>query len=133
MPPAGDIKTILSYYSKPPNKINVNGYDAVPHLQTQLTKIYNTHQLQWLINASGHVDKARLISCKGNNSSRWMQPAPIGEMYLDDKVCRTANRLRLGIKKSSKSHSVRCSCGKDAKGGGSTFSCAHTLKMVLLP
>lgn len=125
MPPTGDINTILKYYSKPSNSKIVNDYNAVPHPQIQLTKIYNTHQLRSLIDTSGHVDKARLRSCKGNRSSRWMQPAPIGEMYLDDRVCRTANRLRLGIKKSSKSRSVRCACGEDAKGGEHFFVCTY--------
>ena len=103
----------------------VNGYDAVPHLQNQLTKIYNIHQNQELLDSGGHVDKARLIACSANKAARWMQPAPNEVKELKNNVCRTAIRLRLGIKKLSKSFSCRCRCGKNAMGGDHFFTCTH--------
>ena len=82
-----------------------------------MTKLCTTKKFQSLVDSGNHVDKARLIACKANKASRWMQAAPEGEKILSDEVCRTAIRLRLGIKKTSVSHSVRCVCGRDVRGG----------------
>ena len=78
MSPSGNIHTFLDYYSYPSDKFSGVGFYGVPHLQFQLTKIHNNHEHQAVVNAGGHMDKARLRSCKGNKSSKWMMPAPVG-------------------------------------------------------
>ena len=47
-------------------------------------------------------------------------------MFGDD-ACRTANRLRLGLPLTNKTHRVQCVCGADA-GGGDHFMVCNRVK-----
>ena len=57
-----------------------------------------------------------------------MDISPKGESMLNDEVCKTANRIRLGIKKISTTHTVQCTCGKDADGGDHFLTCTSVRK-----
>ena len=54
--PSGNIQAFLDYYSCPSEKFSGIGFECVPHIQFQLTKIHNTHEHQAVVDEGGHVD-----------------------------------------------------------------------------
>ena len=56
-------------------------------------------------------------------ATQWLIPAPIGANLISNKVCRMANKIRLGMKLNDTTQSIQCICGKPADTGTHFLTC----------
>ena len=107
----------MNHYSWNEFSDNNNGHDLVPHLQAALTSYYSRSQFLKLTADTNLNTLARLTSCTAPKATQWLIPAPIGANLISNKACRTANRLRLGMRLDNSSPKIHCICGKKADSG----------------
>ena len=69
-------------------------YKIVPHLQSNLTKLFSALSLRVIKSGSNLTKTARLTACCANQANRWMLSPPPGADVLSDAACDLAIRVR---------------------------------------
>lgn len=83
LPPTGSYDAIVDYYSASASKC---GFDVVPSLQSELTKLHYRRELGALKGAYCRKKHARVTACAAENATQWMIPTPVGEKEIRQKL-----------------------------------------------